>query len=185
MTPVICDLHYELDWNYYLRFESTCGEVEEKDPCFATFACVCSNGYYRIADKMPARPVDLDNGSELGEILKVADEQKQEAVEEKEEQAQKEAQANVVEPEEVTEESFFDSLDTWHYIVAGCALVALLVIIGLSCFCCCKKPKTVKPFPEDGAMESPKDLKDKKIEVGQIGALTQKKRKIKKKKGEK
>lgn len=37
---------------------------------------------------MPPRPVDLDNGSDLADILKEADEEKQEAVEEKEVKAQ-------------------------------------------------------------------------------------------------
>lgn len=186
-TVVTCDLHYELDWNYYLRFESTCGEIAAKDPCFATFACVCSNGYFRIADKMPARPADLDNGSDLADILKEADEEKQTAVETKEVKAQEEAKANVVEPETITEESFFDTLETWHYIVAGCGLLVLLVLIGLCCFCCCKKPR-VKPMPIDDSMgpidysSNNLDSKDKHIEVGAMGALTQKKRKGKKKK---
>lgn len=53
---VSCDLHYELDWNYRLRKTINCADVASIDPCFATFACICDNGYYQIASNMPAPP---------------------------------------------------------------------------------------------------------------------------------
>ena len=50
-------MHYELDWSYRLNTQkSNCAEVATKDPCFATQACLCDNGYFRVASNMPARP---------------------------------------------------------------------------------------------------------------------------------
>ena len=67
-TTITCDMHYELDWYYRLRYEGTCGTVEADDPCFATSACVCSNGYYRLSESMPERPEDLPETG-LEEVL--------------------------------------------------------------------------------------------------------------------
>ena len=54
-TSIQCDMHYELDWLYRLRAEVTCEQAKNEDVCFATTACLCDNGYYKIADTMPKR----------------------------------------------------------------------------------------------------------------------------------
>lgn len=55
---ITCDLHYEKDWTYRLRKDFTCDEAEKLDICFATNACVCDNGYYKISADMPSLPKD-------------------------------------------------------------------------------------------------------------------------------
>ena len=54
-TSITCSLHYKKDWNYRLDVTMSCDEVEARDPCFSTFACLCSNDYSRIASTMPAK----------------------------------------------------------------------------------------------------------------------------------
>ena len=54
---IICDLHYELDWDFRLRAPLKCERLAD-DPCFGTFACMCDNGYVRIATIMPERPAE-------------------------------------------------------------------------------------------------------------------------------
>lgn len=58
VTSLTCDLHYELDWNYRLTSVTECAKAATADPCFGTNACFCDNGYYRVAQTMPARPID-------------------------------------------------------------------------------------------------------------------------------
>ena len=48
-----CELYYEPDWDMVLKAEFTCDEIEAKQPCFGTFACVCDNKYKRISQSMP------------------------------------------------------------------------------------------------------------------------------------
>ena len=52
---VVCDLHYRLDWDYLLEAKTSCSDLStgDIDPCFATFACICDNGYFRVASNMP------------------------------------------------------------------------------------------------------------------------------------
>ncbi len=52
-AKVACDLHYSLDWDYRIRATMTCQEARENDPCFATNACFCSNGFYQVTSEMP------------------------------------------------------------------------------------------------------------------------------------
>ena len=52
-----CDLHYELDWDLLLEAKLECSELESAtDPCFATYACLCDNGYFRVTQNMPEPP---------------------------------------------------------------------------------------------------------------------------------
>lgn len=53
---VSCELYYEPTWDLYLDAAFTCAEVETKQPCFGTFACVCDNAYYRLSNDMPEAP---------------------------------------------------------------------------------------------------------------------------------
>ena len=49
-----CLVWYELDWDYKYRIQAECNDiVSGQDPCFASHACLCSNGYRRIAENMP------------------------------------------------------------------------------------------------------------------------------------
>ena len=50
---VKCYLHYGLDWKERVRATLTCEEASKNDPCFATNACVCNNGYFRVSSQMP------------------------------------------------------------------------------------------------------------------------------------
>ena len=56
---MLCDMHYELDWSYRLRTKVECSEAVKTDPCFATTACMCDTGYFKVASTMPAKPEDL------------------------------------------------------------------------------------------------------------------------------
>ena len=62
---VTCDLHYELDWQFRLRAELTCESLANNDPCFGTFACMCDNGYVKVAENMPERPADYTGQDEV------------------------------------------------------------------------------------------------------------------------
>ena len=54
---VICDLHYRLDWDLLLEASTDCSDPSATtDPCFATQACLCDNGYFRVATNMPEPP---------------------------------------------------------------------------------------------------------------------------------
>ena len=52
---VICDLHYANDWDYKVKSSMSCAEARRNDPCFATNACICDNGFFRVSSLMPAR----------------------------------------------------------------------------------------------------------------------------------
>ena len=64
VDTIMCDLHYELDWNFRLRADLTCEFLAENDPCFGTFACICDNGYVKVAVTMPERPDDYKGQTE-------------------------------------------------------------------------------------------------------------------------
>lgn len=53
-----CELYYEPDWDFVLKAEFTCAEIETKKPCFGTFACVCDNDYKSVSEKMPEPSAD-------------------------------------------------------------------------------------------------------------------------------
>ena len=53
-----CELYYEPDWDFVLKAEFTCAEIETKKPCFGTFACVCDNDYKSVSAKMPEPSAD-------------------------------------------------------------------------------------------------------------------------------
>ena len=60
VSRVTCDLHYETDWSFVLKKTLACADVATTDVCFATYACVCNNGYYRITADMPEVPKNYD-----------------------------------------------------------------------------------------------------------------------------
>lgn len=65
---VQCDMHYELDWSFRLRADVACENATAEEVCFATTACLCSNGYYKIAETMPA-PQAKDEYDGFKEVL--------------------------------------------------------------------------------------------------------------------
>ena len=68
---VSCDLFYDTDWNYRLRVELFCADAVQRDPCFATNACLCNNGYFKVSDAMPAEiPADFTGDSDTIELYK-------------------------------------------------------------------------------------------------------------------
>jgi len=56
LSSITCDVYYELDWGFRLQKDLTCDEVKVSDLCFASYACICSTGYYRVTADMPAVP---------------------------------------------------------------------------------------------------------------------------------
>ena len=58
-TSVTCDLHYKLNWDYLLTAQIACTDILSNtiDPCFGTHACLCTNGFFRVATNMPEPPV--------------------------------------------------------------------------------------------------------------------------------
>jgi len=56
---MMCDMHYELDWQYRLRTKVECATAHDIDPCFATTACMCDTGFFRVVETMPTKPVEL------------------------------------------------------------------------------------------------------------------------------
>ena len=63
---VSCDLLYDLDWRYRLRAELSCSEAVDRDPCFATNACLCNNGYFAVSAAMPMEvPSDYSGDSAM------------------------------------------------------------------------------------------------------------------------
>lgn len=57
-SQISCDLYYEQAWNFRLRVDLKCDTIEQVDPCFSTYNCECSNGYFQTYSTMPARPED-------------------------------------------------------------------------------------------------------------------------------
>lgn len=58
-------MHYDLDWSTRLRITKSCSSAISDDPCFGTFACICDNGYMRIAENMPNVPGSYDGQSSI------------------------------------------------------------------------------------------------------------------------
>ena len=58
-AAITCDLHYKLNWDYLLTAQIACPDIESQtvDPCFGTHACLCTNGFFRVAQNMPDPPV--------------------------------------------------------------------------------------------------------------------------------
>ena len=70
-AQVSCDLLYDLDWSYRLRTELSCAEAAKKNPCFATNACLCNNGYYAVSAAMPDDvPSDFSGDTSVLEAYK-------------------------------------------------------------------------------------------------------------------
>ena len=64
---MICDLHYRLSWDLLLEASTACSDSSATtDPCFATQACLCDNGYFRVASNMPAAPATYPGSSNAG-----------------------------------------------------------------------------------------------------------------------
>ena len=82
-TSVTCDLFYELDWSYRLSYTMPCEQAAEVDPCFATYACFCDNGYFRLAENMPEVPENVELDESAAEAINEAE---AEVEEEKKEQ---------------------------------------------------------------------------------------------------
>ena len=56
-----CLLWYEVDWDYRYQVEARCLDMANgNDPCFATQACICSNGYRRISAIMPSLTDEIE-----------------------------------------------------------------------------------------------------------------------------
>ena len=200
---VKCEMYYEPDWNYRLEANVDCATAIEDDPCFATNACVCENGYFKISKSMPSREntsanndgsestggssTENSGGNSGGSGGNSLIDQISDTINEVE--AEEEAKAQAAKEEElkqaVTGSSEDESQDyeLWVYIVAGVVGVVILITVGIGIFCCLKKcsrknslNSTIQPYPMDSETGD-KDNKSKKIEVGQLGALTKKKRK--------
>ena len=72
-TSISCDMHYELDWSYRLRAPITCEQASSTDPCFASVACLCDNGFFRIAETMP-KVTEADEYDGFKEVLNTFEE---------------------------------------------------------------------------------------------------------------
>ena len=70
-SPVVnCHAHYDLDWTARLEFNDIdCANAEADDPCFATTACICDNGYFKIAENMPERPESYQSWGDVVESV--------------------------------------------------------------------------------------------------------------------
>ena len=59
---LVCDLHYEKNWDYRRRYSIPCSQMHLGiRPCSGTFACQCKHGdkdYYRTSKTMPIVPRD-------------------------------------------------------------------------------------------------------------------------------
>ena len=98
-----------------------CTEVSVKDPCFATYACQCDNGYYSITSLMP------DLSSAEAEDLGI-----EELVEENKESASED------------DDEIFLGLVLWQVIVYGVGTLILLALITWIIVILCKKCKARK-----------------------------------------
>ena len=172
---MMCDMHYELDWSYRLRTRVTCEEAERVDPCFATTACICDNGFFRVSEKMPAKPKDLVYDGFV-EVL-----QEYERVEELKKQP-------VQVEEKVTEDS--DSkifgFEIWQVATIGSAILVIIAVVVLVC-CCCKRCKKRGTPTEQASKDkyaiddAEKNAKDDENPDAKQGTLTKKKRKFRRK----
>ena len=122
IDKIQCDLHYEKDWNYRLRKDFTCDETESLDICFATNACVCDNGYFKIAADMPSLPADY-TGPVDADVLAAFKEQ---------------ITDNITQPDVATTQrettNSSDSNDDWILVVIICGCLIGLIAIGTSIY---------------------------------------------------
>ena len=106
-----------------MRVNLPCDEAKVTDPCFATMACLCSNNYFSVAETMPRPPAQY---SGLGEVLKLYTTEKQLARQSIRIDGIKENRSGKT---RIDSNTVFDSIETWHYIVAGSAAVMLTFLI--------------------------------------------------------
>ena len=58
---VSCDLFYDTKWDYYLSSGAiACADAEAVNPCFGTNACLCTNEYIKVSEKMDLLPGEAD-----------------------------------------------------------------------------------------------------------------------------
>ena len=115
-----CDLHYNLDWYYLARMEDlNCAEVVQKDPCFGSHACICTNGYFRISEAMPEKPDDYIGDAQALAVAK----------------AQEDGNSS---------KSSDSSDDDWVIPVVISSIFVFLIGIGIGIFCFMKRIKARK-----------------------------------------
>lgn len=149
-------MHYEVTWEYRLRVTQSCEVTASVNPCFATYACLCDNGYFSIAEVMPPMPDTYDGIKEYVNV-----EEEEESLEVK-----------------VTEdEDTIIGLDSDLFYALVGVLVLLVVVIGL-CICICKRRQSSKSTirPQDGKIQTLEFPGVGVIEKNMVGALTNKKR---------
>ena len=124
---VVCDLHYKLDWDYLLEVKTSCLDLStgDVDPCFATFACICANGYYRFAENMPE-----PTGTYLGSSNSLTFQLLTEALKEKSDTVEDELITVTEEPTSGTD----DSDDSWVIFVIIVGVIVGLAGLGAAIF---------------------------------------------------
>ncbi len=176
-------MHYELDWSYRLRADVTCENATAEKVCFATTACLCSNGYYQIAQTMPARTAE-DEYDGFTEVLEEYERVEELKKEEGDVTIDKDGVIVPTPPKKTTsdgddEDEGMFGMETWLLIVTLCALVVILTIVGVGIFYMmkrCNKRKsgtdqtTIKPYdPNNIEMGSNKN----RAKIGDIGMAAQ------------
>lgn len=130
-----------------------CTEVATKDPCFATQACLCDNGYYRVASNMPERPKNYAGTklyieqaeakaaalAEAASVLALLQAEVERKVE-----AARTALLIAPPPIVLPDEGKWFGFEKWKVIAMGCAVfVGTIFLIALivwgSIMCCCRK----------------------------------------------
>ena len=102
-----------------------CSEANVKEPCFATYACQCNNGYSRVSSLMP--DLTTEEATDLG-VEEIA-----------------ETTESVEEDDEI-----FLGLVLWQVIVYGVGALILLVLITWIIVLLCKKCKARRAKIEQG-----------------------------------
>ena len=133
---MMCDMHYELDWSYRLRTEVNCVEALETDPCFATTACMCDTGYFKVADTMPEKPKDLVYDG-FKAVFK--------------EFERIEATKNNVEVVTTVDEEDDEGMGILLYIIIGGSVCLIIFVVVLACVCT-KRCKKARGTPTQQAM---------------------------------
>ena len=128
-------MHYDTDWTYRLRATFTCDEAFQSDPCFATHACMCSNGYFAVSRDMVNMPEEYD-GYDLIAKRYIKTKGKIRAAEQAELE-RLESLKITEEGEPKCKEMGFDDwrnmhcYETWHLIVG--VFILFFALLGLSC----------------------------------------------------
>ena len=141
---VKCDFHYQPDYGMRIDSEFKCDQTLAINPCFGTFACVCDNSYFSIANQMPeVIPEEYEGIAKTDAAIAkvIADELV----------AQKEREKLEASDKDGDDDEILLGLSEEDLMIYGGATLGaiIVIIIVICCLCKCKKKnQSISPVIE-------------------------------------